>query len=113
MALKPASDHRLDAQYAFTVVQVTPKRDGLGDSAPQKTTAEGTPVWTVDALRSADGGTDIISVTVPAATQPQVAGPASFKGLRLGLWLGERSKQGGLFWAADSVQPAQQPRREG
>lgn len=112
MALKPATDHRLDAQYGFSVVQVTPKRDGLGPTATQKTTAEGTPVWTVDALRtSPEGEADLISVTVPSPQQPQVSGPAVFKGLRLGLWLGERARQGGIYWTADAVQP-QQPRRE-
>lgn len=109
MALKPATDHRLDIQYAFTVVQITPKRDGLGPDAAQKTTPEGIPTWTVDALRTADGETDLISVTVPSPQQPQVSGPAVFKGLRLGLWLGERARQGGIYWQADAVQP----RREG
>lgn len=114
MALKPATDHMLDAAYTYTAVQITPKRDGLGAEAPQKTTPEGVPVWTVDALRTApNGDADLISVSVPAQSQPQVTGPASFRGLRLGLWLGERARQGGIYWQAEQVTAAQQPRREG
>lgn len=106
MALKPATDFRLDAPYQFTVVQITPKRDGLGADAAQKTTPEGVPVWTVDALRSAAGETDLISVSVPSPSQPTVSGPAAFKNMRLGLWLGEKSRQGGLYWQADAIAPS-------
>ena len=106
MALKPATDFTADVSYSFTAVQVTPKTEGIGPAAIQKQNAEGVPLWTVDALRTGHGDAALLSVTVAAATAPQVSGPVVFKGLRGALWLGERAKQGGLFWQADAVQPA-------
>lgn len=115
MALKPATTvvPAADA-YTFTVVQVEAKMDGFGEEAAQKKSPEGVPLWTVDALRQhAADGADLVSVTVPAAQKPGVLGPARFDCLRAGLWLGEKARQGGIFWQADAVHPAQQPRREG
>lgn len=112
MALKPASTvvPATDA-YTYTVVQIEAKKDGLGQDAPQKTDREGTPQWTVDALRSGPEGADLISVTVSAAQQPTVSGPAEFTGLRAGLWLGDKPRQGGIFWQADSVAAPSSSRR--
>ena len=113
MALKPATTVIPADSYSYVAVQTVAKLDGIGDSAPQKTTPEGTPLWTVDALRTApDGAADIISVTVPAAQNPGVAGPVTFDNLRAGLWLGERARQGGLFWQADAVKPANSASRK-
>ena len=114
MALKAATTViPAEGAYTFTVVQVEPKQDGFGADAEQKKSAEGVPLWTVDALRQSADGADLVSVTVPAASKPTVLGLARFENLRAGLWLGEKARQGGLFWQAEAVQPAQQPRREG
>lgn len=106
MTLKPATDFITDASYSFTAVQVTPKAEGIGPDAVQKKDKQGLPLWTVDALRTGHGDAALLSVTVAAATAPQVSGPVAFKGLRGAVWLGERPRQGGLFWQADGVQPA-------
>lgn len=115
MALKPATTVIPADAYGYTVVQVEEKKDGLGASATQKVTPEGVPVWTVDALRAGPEGADLLSVSVPSPAKPEVMGPARFTGLRAGLWLGEKSRQGGLYWQADAVQPANaqpQPKRD-
>lgn len=114
MALKPATTVIPADAYMYAAVQTVAKLDGIGDSAPQKTTPEGTPLWTVDALRtSPDGAADLISVTVPAGQNPAAAGPVVFEGLRAGLWLGERARQGGLFWQADAVKSTNSASRKG
>lgn len=113
MALKPATGVSLDVRYEYTVVQIEPKLDGIGRDAPQKHSPEGIPLWTVDALRQGDEAAALVSVTVPGSTQPDVAGPAQFSNLRSGVWLSrERAGQGGLFWQADTVKPAQARRGE-
>lgn len=113
MALKPATDFTVDADYTYMAVQTQPKRDGLGTDAPQKTSPEGLPLWTVDLIRNdSDGQTALISVTIPARTAPEIVGPAQLKGLRLGQWLSrDRAGQGGLFWQAESIAPASAPRK--
>ena len=103
MALKPATDIQLDTEYSYIAVQVTAKLDGLGADSPQKVSPEGVPVWTVDALRTGPDGSAVLSVSVPSQSAPEVAGPVRFQGLRAGLWLGERAKQGGIYWQADAV----------
>lgn len=113
MALKPATDIQLDAEYQYIAVQVTAKGDGFGADAPQKTNPEGVPMWTVDALRTGPDGSAVLSVTIPAQAAPEVAGPVVFRGLRAGLWLGERARQGGIYWQADAVVTAgQQTKRD-
>lgn len=110
MSLKPATTViPAEGAYRYNVAQVEPKRDGMGAEAPQKTSPEGVPVWTVDALRSGAEATDLISVSVPAREKPTVFGEARFQNLRAGLWLGEKGRQGGLYWQAEAVVPAGQP----
>lgn len=113
MALKPATDFQPDLAYSYIAVQTQPKRDGIGADAEQKRSPEGVPLWTVDAIRSDPSGqTALIAVTIPAATAPEVMGPASFRGLRLGLWLSrDRAGQGGFFWQAEGIAPATGPRK--
>lgn len=106
MALKAAASViPAEGSYQYTVVQVGPKMAGLGDGAEQKT-REGVPLWTVEALRTGPEGADLVSVTVAAPKPPEVTGPASFQGLRAGLWLGDKPRQGGIFWQADGVSAA-------
>lgn len=113
MALKPATTVIPADVYGYTVVQVEEKRDGIGAAATQKVTPEGIPVWTVDALRTGPEGADLLSVSVPAPAKPEAMGQARFTGLRAGLWLGEKSRQGGIYWQADAVAPAAaQPKRD-
>ena len=111
MALKPARDALVNTEeYTFTVIQVNPK---VADPATgqQKLSAEGTPLWTVDCLRTGSDGAAIVSVTVPSTQQPNVLGPASFTGLRVALWLQRGREGGGLYWVADSVRLATGPER--
>lgn len=114
MALKPATDFAPDTPYTYVAVQTTPKSDGIGPDAPQKTTADGVPQWTVDLIRQDPAGQSaLISVTIPARSAPNVAGPAVLKGLRLGQWMSrDRAGQGGLFWQAESIAPAAPARGE-
>lgn len=106
MALKPATGIQFDASYSYTVVQVEQKLDGIGPDASQKTSPDGVALWTVDALRQGGEAAALVSVTVPSPSRPDVAGPAEFENLRAGLWLGERPKQGGIYWQADAVKPS-------
>ncbi|WP_402373999.1 hypothetical protein [Isoptericola rhizosphaerae] len=116
MALKAATTVvPADGVYTYTAVQVEAKLDGLGPAAQQKQSKEGVPQWTIDVLRvGGDAATDLMSVTVPSPARPEVLGPVTFKGLRAGLWLGEKPRQGGIYWQADAVVPAKgTPPREG
>lgn len=110
MALKPATTVIPADTYTYTVVQVEAKTE-FGKDGLQKQSPEGVPLWTVDALRHGPDGAALVSVTVPASTQPNFSGSATFENLRSGMWFGDRPKQGGLFWQADSVAPANQSRR--
>lgn len=111
VALKPARDALVSASaYTFTVIQVTAKVDDP-TTRKQKVNADEVPLWTVDCLRVGDDGAAVVSVTVPAVTQPSVLGPATFDGLRVGLWLQRGREGGGLYWTADKVRPAGTPER--
>lgn len=113
MALKPARDAVVQAgAYTFTVIQVTPKVEDPA-TGKQKLNADQVPLWTVDCLRVGQDGASVVSVTVPASTQPSVLGAAVFEGLRVGMWLQRGREGGGMYWTADAVRPAGPERPKG
>ena len=108
MALKPATSVIASTtDYSFTAVQTGPKMTGMGKDETHQHDKDGVPRWTVDVLRNAlDGSSDLMSVSITSPTIPNVMGPCEFEGLVAAMWFGERPKQGGLWWAADSVKSA-------
>lgn len=116
MALRPVTDFATDTHYSYTAIQTQPKLDGRGPEAPQKTNWEGVPQWTIDALRTgSDDSSDVLTVTVAAATAPSVTGPVAFENLRGRMWhIPEKDgkpSNAGLSWFADAVSPATASRK--
>lgn len=89
-------DETWQRQQGLAVVGVRP-RPGYGDQAGQQArTDTGVPRWIVSAVT---GGGEMLAVTVPATSPPELArfAPVEFSGLVAG------GSQAGLWFAADGV----------
>ena len=75
-------------------LSITPKKDGIGESATQKIDKDGTPVWVLSALvkyQDAAQETQEFSLTAPRNAMEEIAKipeltPIGLKGLSGGKW---------------------------
>jgi hypothetical protein len=83
-----------DLYQGVRFLSITPKRDGLGESATQKIDKDGTPVWVLSALvkyQDAAQETQEFSLTAPSNVAEEIAKipeltPIGLKGLSGGKW---------------------------
>lgn len=77
---------------------ITPKYDGVGHDAPQRTDKDGTPLWVVSALVKVIGGrpeTELFTLTASHKVANEVASIPELSAVRLvGLAGGKWSRQG-------------------
>ncbi|MCL1923906.1 MAG: hypothetical protein FWG15_08675 [Propionibacteriaceae bacterium] len=109
MALKPLGVAPLPCELpgaTITAVAVGPKTiDGKPDSE-QKKNEKLVPLWTIDAFVTfTTGKAGTMTVTVPATQKPAVTGPVKLEGLRVGQWVSDSGRGGGLYWSASAVSP--------
>jgi len=80
--------------------------DGRPESE-QKKNDKGLPLWSVDAFVTfMTGELGTMSVTIPSAQKPTVLGPARLEGLKVGQWISDSGRSGGLYWQATAVYAA-------
>jgi hypothetical protein len=115
MAVRMATHVRVETSgYLFEVLNIEPKRIGIGKDAPQKMDTESRlPIWSVDVIRTDlrnDNTKDVLSVSLPAQIEPAISGPVAFTGLEAGSWVsGESAGRGGMFFRAEEMKPANKP----
>lgn len=99
--------------YSFTAIAVLPKQD-RGDNVkpnaageyPQKTSMDGTPQWTVQALVQTEAGKpETVEVTIASDVEPRLTplSPVEFVNLTGSPWL--NNGRAGVAFRADSVKP--------
>lgn len=110
MSIKQLGNAPIPCDLRGATIQVVAVAEKTIDGRPeseQKKNDKGLPLWGIDAFVTfTTGEVGTMSVTIPSVQKPTITGPARFEGLKVGQWISDSGRSGGLYWQATAAYPA-------